>query len=80
MAALFERQFTRRNLDLRPDLLQWLIARVERSHLAVTRVVDALEQEALERRKRLSIPLARATLTEAGILDAGHASDAHEEP
>jgi chromosomal replication initiation ATPase DnaA len=68
MAALLERQFHRRGLDARPDLIQWLVARLERSHIAVMRAVDILDQDVLERRKRLSIPLARATLVEAGII------------
>lgn len=66
--ALFAHLFERRGLDARADLLDWLTARVERSHVAVTRAVDALDQEAMERRKRLSIPFARVTLTDAGIL------------
>ena len=68
MRALFERQFMKRGLDARPDLIDWLIARVERSHIAVIRAVDVLDQHVLERRKRLSIPLARATLAEAGLI------------
>ncbi len=68
MQAMFERQFLRRGLDARPELIQWLLLRVERSHVALLRAVDALDQVVLERRKRLSIPLARATLAEAGML------------
>lgn len=68
MRALFERLFLRRGLDARPDLLQWLVMRVERTHLALLRTVDLLDQAVLERHKRLSIPLARATLTDAGLL------------
>lgn len=68
MQALFERMFLRRGLDARPDLIQWLLARVERSHIALLRAVDALDQEVMERRKRLSIPLARATLSEIGLI------------
>lgn len=68
MQALFEREFGRRGLDARPELIQWLLARVERSHVALLRAVDALDQEALEHRKRLSIPLARATLAPAGLI------------
>lgn len=65
---LLERLFERRGLDARPDLVDWLAARIERSHVAVIRAVDALDQEAMERRKRLSIPFARITLVDAGIL------------
>ncbi|MBY8827871.1 HdaA/DnaA family protein [Hephaestia mangrovi] len=68
MRALFERQFIKRGLDARPDLIDWLLTRVERSHIAVMRTVDVLDQEVLERRKRLSIPLARATLAAAALI------------
>ena len=68
MRALLERQFIRRGLDARPDLIDWLVARIERSHIAVIRTVDALDQEVLERRKRLSIPLARTTLAAAALI------------
>lgn len=70
MQALFERQFLRRGLDARPELIQWLVVRVERSHVALLRAVDVLDQALLERHRRLSIPLARATLLEAGLIYA----------
>jgi hypothetical protein len=66
--ALLEHQLSRRGLDARPDLVDWLAARVERSHLAAMRAVDALDARAMERRRGLSIPFARDTLTEAGLL------------
>jgi chromosomal replication initiation ATPase DnaA len=68
MRALLTSQFERRGLDVRPDLVDWMAARLERSHVAVMRAVDALDQEAMERRKRLSIPLARHTLAAAGLV------------
>lgn len=68
LRALLERQFARRGLDARPDLIAWLTARLERSHVAILRAVDALDQEVLERRKRLSIPLARTVLGDAGLV------------
>ena len=68
MRLLLAHLFERRNVDARPDLIDWLASRIERSHITVTRTVDALDQEAMERRKRLSIPLARTTLTEAGLI------------
>ena len=66
--ALFEREFARRGLDARPDLLDWLVDRIERSHVAVIRSVDALDQMVMERHKRLSIPLARTTLAAAALI------------
>ncbi|RIA45851.1 hypothetical protein DFR49_0379 [Hephaestia caeni] len=77
MRALFERQFVKRGLDARPDLIDWLLARIERSHIAVMRTIDVLDQHVLERRKRLSIPLARSTLREAGLVN-DHAADLRE--
>ncbi len=68
MRALFVRLFERRGLDARPDLIDWLATRIERSHVAAQRVVDALDQEVLESRKRLSVPLARTTLAAAGLV------------
>ncbi|MFW2852204.1 HdaA/DnaA family protein [Sphingomonas sp. TX0543] len=68
MRVLLGRQFLRRGLDARPDLIDWLVTRIERSHIAVMRTVDALDQEVLERRKRLSIPLARTTLAAAALI------------
>lgn len=68
MRALFERKFAHRGLDARPDLIDWLVARIERSHLAVMRTVDALDQEVMESRKRLSVPLARTTLAAAALI------------
>ena len=66
--ALFAGAFERRGLDIRPDLLDWLTARIERSHLGVDRAIDALDQTAMERRRGLSIPLARQSLIAAGLI------------
>ncbi|WP_375248364.1 chromosomal replication initiator DnaA [Sphingomonas sp.] len=63
MTALFEHGFARRGLDARPELIAWLVARAERSHAAVIATIDRLDQAALAGRRRLSIPLARETLT-----------------
>jgi chromosomal replication initiation ATPase DnaA len=68
MHALFADLLHRRGLDARPDLIEWLSSRIERSHLAVMRAVDVLDQEAFERRKRLSVPFARAVLADAGLV------------
>lgn len=68
MRMLLQHLFERRGLDARPDLIDWLASRIERSHVAIERTVDALDQEVLESRKRLSVPLARLTLEAAGIV------------
>ena len=56
---LLERAFERHLLHAKPDVIAWLAKRVERSHIAILRVADALEMEA---GKRLSIASVRATL------------------
>jgi chromosomal replication initiation ATPase DnaA len=73
VGLLLARYFERRLLIAKPDLIAWLSKRVERSHLALVRVADALEIDALERRSpRLSIPAAKGTLKARGLLvDSG---------
>lgn len=66
--ALLEALFLHRGLDARPPLIDWLARRVERSHAAVETAVDLLARDVTERQRRLSIALAKATLTEAGLL------------
>lgn len=62
----------RRRLDARPEVIRWLARRIERSYVAILMVVDALEQESWRRGSgRLSIPVAKATLTEHKLLNEG---------
>ena len=69
IGLLLARFFERRLLIAKPDLIAWLSTRVERSHVALVRVADALEIDALERRSpRLSISAARGTLRARGLL------------
>ncbi|MBA4047068.1 MAG: chromosomal replication initiator DnaA [Sphingomonas sp.] len=67
MAALLERQFLRRHIDARPDVIAWLVTRIERSHIAIERAVDTLDAATLATRKRLSIMLARTAMESAGL-------------
>ncbi|UIJ43659.1 chromosomal replication initiator DnaA [Sphingomonas cannabina] len=79
MPELLRYLFDRRELDARPDLIAWLVRRVERSHLAVLRVVDRIEETADHRRTRkLSIPMVRAALSEAGLVPEKAASQPTE--
>ncbi|KQM65983.1 chromosomal replication initiator DnaA [Sphingomonas sp. Leaf17] len=68
--ALLDHLFQRRGLDVRGDVIAFIAARIERSHIAVMRSVDTLDQAVLESRKRLSIPFVRTVLTDAGLLAA----------
>ncbi len=70
--ALFARHFERRGLPAPGELLDWLVARTERSHVAIERIVEALDRVSLERQRRLTIPLARSLLIDAGLIEAAH--------
>lgn len=58
----------RRGLDAPAALTQWVAHRIERSYVAVLRAIDVLDGASLSRRRRLSVPLARAVLGEAGMV------------
>jgi hypothetical protein len=62
---LIERAFERHLLHAKPEVIAWLAKRIERSHVAILRVADALETEAGE---RLSIPVVRAALQATGLI------------
>lgn len=59
----------RHELVAQADVVTWVLRRIERTHLAILRTAEALEEDASRRsNRRLSIPTARATLTAAGLL------------
>lgn len=60
-AGLIEKLLLQRNLQVPPGLVQWLVPRIERSHIGIIRAVDTLDEAALARRVRLSVKLARDT-------------------
>jgi hypothetical protein len=62
MRALLEKAFLARGVAVPPDLPGWIVPRIERSYIAVERVVDLLDQAMLAERKRLTGPLARRVL------------------
>lgn len=69
MVALLQRLFERRRIMTRPEVAQWLAQRIERSYVAVLRVVDAIEDGIQGRRSRkLTIPVARETLSDTALL------------
>ncbi len=70
LAADILRQFLdRHELVAQPDVVAWIMRRIERSYLSILRAGEALEEDADRRRnRRLSIPTARATLTASGLL------------
>ncbi len=43
--------------------------RMERSYVAIQRIVDLIDDTALARRSRLTVPLARRALARMGVID-----------
>ena len=51
-----------------PDLPTYLVPRIERSYVAVLEVVDTLDRVLLSHHKRMTVPLAKRALDEAGLI------------
>jgi hypothetical protein len=66
---LIEKLLTVRRLPVPPEVTRYLVPRVERSYVALNRLVDAIDQLALERRQRITVPLARDALAMIGVID-----------
>jgi chromosomal replication initiation ATPase DnaA len=57
-----------RGIAAPPDLADFLVPRVERTHVAVLEVVDVLDHVMLSHHRRMTVPLARKALDEAGLI------------
>jgi len=68
-AALIEKMLGVRGLAAPPEVLSYLLPRMERSYVAIQRVVDLIDDTALARRSRLTVPLARRALQRMGVID-----------
>jgi chromosomal replication initiation ATPase DnaA len=68
-AALIEKLVVARGLAPPPDLARYLLPRIERSYLGIHRIVEALDEAALQRRSRITLPIARAALASLGVID-----------
>ena len=62
IGAVMVKQFADRQLRVDPDVITFLLARMERSFAATSRLVAALDQAALAEKRRITVPLARRVL------------------
>lgn len=62
LAAVLVKLLADRQLAVAPEVIDYVIARMERSFEAARRLVAALDQRALELRRPLTVPLAREVL------------------
>lgn len=75
-AALLERLLGQRGLAAGPEVIAYLLPRIERSYVAILRLIDMLDQLAFQRRSRLTVPLARQALESLGQ-SLGQSPDNH---
>jgi chromosomal replication initiation ATPase DnaA len=59
---LIARLLERRGIAVTPELVAYLVPRVERCHHSVIELVDRLDMASLSRRRPLTVPLAREVL------------------
>lgn len=57
-----------RGVAVPPDVPAFLVPRIERSYVAVQRVVEALDRAALSHHRRMTVAMAKRALTESGIM------------
>jgi DnaA regulatory inactivator Hda len=62
LAALLEKQFLDRQLRVGEEVVNYLVPRMERSFVAVSKIVAAIDTVALERLRPVTVPLVREVL------------------
>ena len=63
IGAVMVKQFADRQLNVDPEVLTFLLARMERSFEAASRLVAALDKAALAEKRRITVPLAGDVLS-----------------
>lgn len=69
MAGLIEKLLHARSLAAPPEVIRYVVPRIERSYIGVGRIVDALDEAALARRKAVSLKVAREALATMGVTE-----------
>ena len=68
LAAVLVKLFADRQLRPAPDLVAFLVPRLERSFAALGRAVGVLDEAALAEQRAITVPWARDALTRAGLI------------
>jgi hypothetical protein len=68
-AMLLEKLLGQRGLQVTPDVVSYITTRIERSYLALMRVVDAIDTAALSKHRAVTVKLARIVLQELHMID-----------
>jgi len=57
-----------RGLVVPPEVTDFLVPRIERSYVAVQQVVELLDRAMLSQHRRMTVPMAKKALVEAGLI------------
>ena len=57
-----------RGIAAPPELADYLVPRIERSYVSVIMIVDILDRVMLSHHRRMTVPLAKRALDEAGLI------------
>ena len=68
-AAIIEKLLGARGLATPAEVLAYLVPRIDRSYVGIQHLVDMIDDTALARRSRLTVPLARSALIRMGVID-----------
>jgi len=68
VTALFGKLLKQRGLGATPEVLRYLAARIERSHINIIRMVDALDDISLSQGRAITVPLAKQVLLSIGVM------------
>jgi len=69
MSGLVEKLLQTRGLVAKPDVVRYVVPRIERSYIGIGRIVDALDEAALARRRPITMAVAREALAAIGVTE-----------
>lgn len=69
MSGLIEKLIHARGLVAKPEVVRYLLPRIERSYIGIGRIVDALDEAALARRRPITMAIAREGLAAIGVTE-----------
>ncbi|MES2494866.1 MAG: DnaA/Hda family protein [Pseudomonadota bacterium] len=69
MMGLVEKLLHARGLVAKPDVVRYVVPRIERSYIGIGRIVDALDEAALARRRPITMSVAREALATIGVTE-----------
>jgi len=69
IGGIIEKLLHARGLAVRPEVIRYVVPRIERSYIGIGRIVDALDEAALARRKAITLPIAREALAAIGVTE-----------